>query len=64
MASDAAWEVAEAIDDLIRFRVEVPSIYYRHQEDTRDELRSELAESIDDLLKNLLVARVDQYTVK
>lgn len=58
MASDPAISVALNVRRLVQ------QCQFGSLESIKDKATLELAESIDDLLKNLLVARVDQYTVK
>jgi wobble nucleotide-excising tRNase len=60
MTTHEVWDVVDAIEDLIKSKSDQ---LFRHDPNTI-EARSELAKAIDNLLKNLLVARVDQYTVK
>lgn len=57
MPTDGALDVANAIQDLI---IAVELLTTSHV----IERKYKLAEAIDELLKNLLVARIDQYTVK
>ena len=58
MASSQALEVAEAVYEMILANEGGPMAL------SMTRAREFLADSIDDLLKNLLVARIDQYTVK
>jgi tRNA U34 5-carboxymethylaminomethyl modifying GTPase MnmE/TrmE len=57
MATDAAAKVAEAVHELIR--AETGESYYSNP----NQEVAKLAESIDELLKNLLLAKIDKFLV-